>query len=551
MPTDIFEQYDHKCLTEPESYPPKKQKESICYKLKRFWFSITLVSEYNSMTVEHFTSHYQLRDERKRHYYSSNYFVIHPLSIFAAIDDFILCLYYSLAIFMRLIDVAFLRQNHLSHPMYELVIPMFNIVDMMTWLNLGTLFFRGLITKKKIIIDLKAIVKYRLTSVFFWAELISSVPKYMICPHNESCTVPVWLFLTALRLFVLFLIDDPPVLLKQTLRHLKFKSRQTLLILHVLVLVGIVTHIMACTGFAISRYNTFFGTSSNNSWIFYNDIINQPIYRQYAYAFFRASAQTFAIKITEFPNITWEEYFISCINYAVGKIMHLLMWVVILNVLLTIHIQEIRFQEISSQLRNWMDNRDLPQNVQKRVVDYYNFHYRKKFFNKKEAQDELPESLMTKVKYNMHKLLKKCNITLFSRLSDHEIQTLADHFETEVYMPRDVILNYGALGTHLYIIAFGTVALYTRSGKEVCHLYDGSYFGELSLILKQHKVTVSVVALETTKIYKLSKRLLDKYILSNQELRKMFVELAQARLKFIIKMEDDYKKELFAEKYKI
>nr|CAI5856527.1 unnamed protein product [Callosobruchus analis] len=40
----------------------------------------------------------------------------------------------------------------------------------------------------------------------------------------------------------------------------------------------------------------------------------------------------------------------------------------------------------------------------------------------------------------------------------------------------------------MYFINYGTVAVYTPSGKEMCHLDDGAHFGEISILFKERRL---------------------------------------------------------------
>lgn len=551
--TLVFKRYDHNCNTVNETFPPRKAKESQCYKLKRFWFSLTLASQKNRLTLERFCSDWEIRNEQKRQYYSRNYFIIHPMSKLAAIYDVYLCLFYFTAIFFKLIDVAFLRRRFIS-TRYNNLVHVINILDALSWCNLVCCFFQGVITRKKnTLIDFKGIVLYRLKSIYFWTELLASIPKCMICANQASaCSSIVWLVLTFMRLFIICLCQKPIRLLKQSLGYLNVESRPVLIIVHLYYLMAFVTHVLACTSFAMSRYQyKMSGFSGNSSWISSANLTHQDISLQYAFAFLKASAQTFGITIKEFQEtINWGEDIVSALQYVTGRVIFLIMWVAVLHVLLAKDLQETRFQEIISQLKNWMENKDLPKNLQKRVEDYYNFYYRKRFFSKGQVQKVIPESLTAKVKINMYKTLKESNIALFSKLSDDEIQMIGEHFVTEVYSPNDVIIYSGAKGDSLFLLASGTVAVYTHSGKEVCHLHDGAYFGELSLLVSNQKITATIIAVETTKIYRIGKKYFEKYILSKKELMDMFVTQAEKRLQAITKVEEDQQRALFSEMYK-
>lgn len=57
----------------------------------------------------------------------------------------------------------------------------------------------------------------------------------------------------------------------------------------------------------------------------------------------------------------------------------------------------------------------------------------------------------------------------------------------------------------MYFIDRGTVAIYSESGKEVCHLHDGDFFGEIALVMKHRFRTASVVAVSNCELFRLER----------------------------------------------
>lgn len=76
----------------------------------------------------------------------------------------------------------------------------------------------------------------------------------------------------------------------------------------------------------------------------------------------------------------------------------------------------------------------------------------------------------------------------------------------EIYLPNDVIIQSDTIGEAMYFISSGTVAVYTASGKEVCHLEDGNHFGEIALVYSDEKRVASVIAVEPSEIYSLTQQ---------------------------------------------
>nr|XP_023023282.1 uncharacterized protein LOC111511496 [Leptinotarsa decemlineata] len=97
-----------------------------------------------------------------------------------------------------------------------------------------------------------------------------------------------------------------------------------------------------------------------------------------------------------------------------------------------------------------------------------------------------------------------------------------------------------------YIYLSSMNAIETHS---MCHLQDGAYFGEICLVLRDQLRTATVIAIEICQVYRLKKKDFRKSIMKNKYVYKSIISNAEQRLKDISKMEENYKKTLFEQKF--
>nr|CAH7724771.1 unnamed protein product [Callosobruchus chinensis] len=81
----------------------------------------------------------------------------------------------------------------------------------------------------------------------------------------------------------------------------------------------------------------------------------------------------------------------------------------------------------------------------------------------------------------------------------------------------------------MFFIYFGTVAVYTPTGREICHLQDGAHFGEIALVFNETRVA-TVVAVTACELFKLKRTDFFGVMETYPEQRQMIVQMALERL---------------------
>ena len=84
----------------------------------------------------------------------------------------------------------------------------------------------------------------------------------------------------------------------------------------------------------------------------------------------------------------------------------------------------------------------------------------------------------------MNRLLLLKNVALFKNLSLDELFSIDQVLEQQQVLGNETIYTEGSWGTHLYIIAEGTVKIVKKldgEEKEIKQLSKGQYFGEIAL----------------------------------------------------------------------
>lgn len=78
----------------------------------------------------------------------------------------------------------------------------------------------------------------------------------------------------------------------------------------------------------------------------------------------------------------------------------------------------------------------------------------------------------------------------------------------------------------------------------MCHLQDGAYFGEMGLISKDSKRIANVVAIETTEVFRLDRRVFNNYVKTTPDLYKKMERIADRRRENTLVMEEIHRKHI-------
>ncbi|XP_034933805.1 potassium/sodium hyperpolarization-activated cyclic nucleotide-gated channel 1-like [Chelonus insularis] len=164
---------------------------------------------------------------------------------------------------------------------------------------------------------------------------------------------------------------------------------------------------------------------------------------------------------------------------------------------------KLKYQAIIAQLKQYMRHKQLPRVVQQRFLTYYEFKYQHKFFRESEILNTLSAQMRQEIRMHLCRKLVE-HVEIFHNLPVSLLTRIVGQLKSEVFLTNDVIVRAKEPGDCMYFIATGTVAIYTDSGKEICHLEDGAYFGEIALVMPEVRVATAI-AVETCELYRLER----------------------------------------------
>ena len=184
----------------------------------------------------------------------------------------------------------------------------------------------------------------------------------------------------------------------------------------------------------------------------------------------------------------------------------------IANVLAKRDAAKVHHLEKMDRINAFLRYRDIPPVLQTRIRNYFSYIWlTRRGYDENSVLDELPANIKIEVSLHLKReLLEK--VELFRTSSDGLKREIALNMQSVLYLPEEIIVNYGDIGEEMYFISRGKVAVLSGDLQTTyAILCEGSFFGEIAL-LKETVRTATVRAIEYCDLYSLNKTTFDKII---------------------------------------
>ncbi|KAF3429792.1 hypothetical protein E2986_01475 [Frieseomelitta varia] len=456
--------------------------DRIWDKLNRWCLKQRILSRRHPLTRWCLKSTTAVNYEISRHLESHRY-MIHPFSSFRIVWESLMIAFTFVALLVAPVLITFFFDKHGN---WHMINDMMNVVffcDIVIWFFTGYYDYRTKVT----VLDPMIVARKYLQSYFF-IDILTVLPigiiDYIIPSSMWYCaTLNMMKILRVRNIFVYF----------SRLRDVYRINFQLHKILETCTVVIMCIHWAACLQYYVPMSVNTLGTLSNDSWVKSSYFLNKRTKAEMYLVCLHRTIITF-VRSAHYLNVkTHEDIVLNLILTIIGFLGNFS------QLMTTFYITIKRHLKIIQQLQEYMRYKELPYNLQRRLLTYYHYRNRKSFERNKKIIDEVSPYLREEL--ILHNYLKLINsVELFKHLPDTVIVQLTNSLHSKIYMTGDEIVKAGTRGEALYFISSGTVAVYNIMGKEVCHLQDGSYFGEIALVMDTEHKIATVVAVETSEI---------------------------------------------------
>ncbi|KAJ2947297.1 hypothetical protein O0L34_g17013 [Tuta absoluta] len=527
----------HNCFLEigPDRVLPKPDDWSA---LRR----ITLIMVNHPLSILNFISYPAVMVERRRQIFEGGAWVIHPYSS--------LCLFWRTFMLFVNYGYVFIAPMRFCYILPEPV-PTHNPFDHMLLLlkfvcliDIIMRFNTGYKDEKEvyIVLDRRRIVFHYLTH-WFPVDLLTTFPFGFLVPYvNASYKTQMYLrMICLLRCSKVFtIINDLRLFLR--LFDLDLMNRR---LLRLGFCFSLSLQWCTCLVYLAAIINFYRNGESPKGYCRFlvktqGDLTRSSVMMRFKKATFIAFAAFFGTAFRTFRAVHPDEMITNAVVIVYGQLF--MMWTVanMLKMYVTKFNITMRYQELMNQVEKYMRQKQFPAAMKSRVREFYKYRYQERYFRESLAMSSLSEQLRNEITLDTcHKLIEK--VSLFEGLPPSVVGCVLGCLHPEVYLPNDLVTRAGDVGDCMYFIACGTVAVYSLKGAEVCHLDDGAYFGEVALIMKDHKRIATVVAIEITQLYRLDQADFNNFIMTFEELYVRIEAQASKRMHETTLIDDPYK----------
>ncbi|CAH2002947.1 unnamed protein product [Acanthoscelides obtectus] len=219
---------------------------------------------------------------------------------------------------------------------------------------------------------------------------------------------------------------------------------------------------------------------------------------------------------------------VTIVFIAIGFCMQMYLYAQILQVWKKLSNAQNKNDALFRQFKEYMKYKGLPIHLRERVFLFFSFKFQNEFYRELHINKMISDNLRQEILLHVTKVHIQ-RVELFSSLPEDVLQKVVSRLKSEIFLPDEVIVEAGSTGSCMYFIQFGTVAVYTRAGREICHLQDGAHFGEIALVFNETRVA-TVVAVTACELYKLKRIDFFEVIENYPEQKQKVIEMAIQRL---------------------
>ncbi|GJQ85025.1 hypothetical protein Trydic_g3686 [Trypoxylus dichotomus] len=486
--------------------------------LRRKFRGLMICNEKNPRAIMFLKSSATIYLEIQNHLHF-NYYMIHPFSTMRGIWEMFMMVVHCVVLIYIPIDVCFSTEGTITERIPRMTLDFICILDIVICFVTG---FQDS-TTKRVIMDPKLVAKRYVTSWFVLDLLPCLNTDLIIMMYNLQHT-GVWLkipsFLKAFRVLTL---------LKYMVRYRERREismyKFKMIKMSMLFLLAVIWS--SCTLYLIAA-------NRQEEWIPEPKVYQHPdageIWVGLRTCFIRVVMSFLLISHGEDNSFNLAVLTIEIILISIGWCIKLAVTAQIVQIVMKYSSLTDKYYQMVQQFQEYMRSKSVPDTVQRRILAFFEFRFQRNYYKENEILGSLSNQLKQEILVNTYGTLLT-NTIIFKDIPYALLLRISSMMKMEIYLPNDVVVVADTDSEIMYFIQTGMVAVYDKWGREVCHLADGSYFGEISLFTEEEKRSASVVSIDFCEMYTLNRFDFQTAIAPYPDIYDKIKKLAKERLK--------------------
>ncbi|XP_023014489.1 potassium/sodium hyperpolarization-activated cyclic nucleotide-gated channel 2 isoform X1 [Leptinotarsa decemlineata] len=484
--------------------------------IRRKFHKFIMISDSHPKTSIYYKSIHEKRNEKVRHL--SNYIhIIHPFSMCSLYWEFLVCILYTISFWILAMGAAYEATN-LGDTIGFLKIS----TDLLLTVDVMMIFFTGYYNPSQSKSELKpSSIAKKYLKTYFLLDVLSVSNSYAVLVLRIFPEIGD--FVTArviLRIFFALRI----------LRMGRWRDAVDLFSLY------------ANLSTFLSRVlRTWFMFTMMVMWLyammFQIDIALDKVFLKNAEWLEAPQFQSFYSATMILLHVSHGDHSIEYIHrklgivffIGIGYCVQLCLFIQILQVWIKFSNARNKNESLFQQFTEYLKYKDLPVSLRKKFFSFYQFKFQNQFYNEAHINRMVSKILKQEILVYVTKNHVQ-RVEFFKDMPDAVLAKLVSRLKSEIYLANDVILTAGVAGNCMYFIYFGTVAIYSPGGREICHLEDGAHFGEIALIFNEPRVA-SVKAVTPCELFILNRSDFLEVLEPHPDIKDKITLLAQERLR--------------------
>ncbi|XP_031788768.1 potassium/sodium hyperpolarization-activated cyclic nucleotide-gated channel 3-like isoform X1 [Nasonia vitripennis] len=526
-----------------ESHLPRLPPNARCAaRSKRRLQKLLLVSARHPLTRLYLRSRAAIAFEKRRHGVSAHWWLVHPCSCFRFAWDIVMSLAYLYMFFMIPHMMSFHRMpagGDGSDPLAEtlsVLTPGYVVCLVDVSLN----FLTGYVSPDGHEIFLDPLLVSKLASHyasgrFFALDLLSSIPYTWF--HREQLQKPEkdpklrLLFLELLPLLKFFRLST----LRHYIKEVVVACGASRVYEHgiwILCLTVLIFHWAACFTFVFPffyAYVTRTPLDKAEGYLFNTKLYEKPTWLIYLTSLHMGGGNLCSYSYTEFRYTDLPDKVTRCILLLFGMSYFLYVIVIVLQLVRSAAEPELKYQSIMHGVKDYIGNKKLSNNLKDKLLHFYEHRFQGSLFKEKAITSTLSKHLKHEITQHSSRILLESS-PLLNSIPRSLLNSIIGALKQVIFLQDDVIFKCDTEGKCMYFIVTGTVAIISYSGKEICHLRDGDYFGEIALVQQDHKRITTAIALEMCEVLRFDRRDFNRVITPKSDLHERLELVAHRRM---------------------